>query len=105
MKRYGPSRRLAQNASAALRIFVRHLKKTISNNIRHERSFIPNAHHASANLAATEPRPAIDASQASPGLTGTIVPRATDKAISPARNGLPARQFIHQPSHGVQWVA
>jgi hypothetical protein len=30
MKRYGPSRRRAQSASAALRIFVRHPKKTFS---------------------------------------------------------------------------
>jgi hypothetical protein len=30
MKRYGPSRRRAQNASAVLRIFVRHLKKTFA---------------------------------------------------------------------------
>ena len=30
MKRYGPSRRRAQNASAALRIFVRHPKKTFA---------------------------------------------------------------------------
>src|SRR6476660_3741302 len=38
MKRYGPSRRRAQNASAALRIFVCHPKKTfatISANCRH----------------------------------------------------------------------
>jgi hypothetical protein len=61
--------------------------KLFSHSLRHKRSFIANAHHASANLAATEPRPAIDASKASPGLTGTIVPRAPDKAISPARNG------------------
>src|SRR5258708_11018058 len=57
-------------------------KKDFFNTIRHERSFIPNAHHASANLAATEPRPAIDASKSSPELTGAIVPRAPDKAIS-----------------------
>jgi hypothetical protein len=30
MKRYGPSRRRAQSASAALRIFVRHPKKTFA---------------------------------------------------------------------------
>jgi hypothetical protein len=30
MKRYGPSRRRAQNASAALKIFVRHPKKTFA---------------------------------------------------------------------------
>src|ERR1700704_2907188 len=30
MKRYGPSRRRAQNASTALRIFVRHPKKTFA---------------------------------------------------------------------------
>ena len=30
MKRHGPSRRRAQNASAALGIFVRHLKKTFA---------------------------------------------------------------------------
>jgi hypothetical protein len=30
MKRYGPSRRRAQTASVALRIFVRHPKKTFS---------------------------------------------------------------------------
>src|ERR1700716_1974381 len=30
MKRYGPSGRRAQNASAALRIFVRHPKKTFA---------------------------------------------------------------------------
>jgi hypothetical protein len=30
MKRYGPSRRRAQNASAALRIFVRHPKRTFA---------------------------------------------------------------------------
>jgi hypothetical protein len=38
MKRYGPSRRIAENASAALRIFVRHPKKTFatkSANSRH----------------------------------------------------------------------
>jgi hypothetical protein len=28
MKRYGPSRRRAQNATAALKIFIRHPKKT-----------------------------------------------------------------------------
>src|SRR5204863_9475390 len=30
MKRYGPSRRRAQNASAALKIFIRHPKKTFA---------------------------------------------------------------------------
>src|SRR3954467_12066105 len=30
MKRYGPSRRRAENASVALRIFVRHPKKTFA---------------------------------------------------------------------------
>ena len=30
MKRYGPSRRRAQNASAVLKIFVRHPKKTFA---------------------------------------------------------------------------
>jgi hypothetical protein len=42
--------------------------------LRQKRSFIPTAHQASANRAATEPRPAIDASKAPPGLIGTILP-------------------------------
>ena len=35
INRHGPPHRRAQNASAALRIFVRHLKKTFATNIDH----------------------------------------------------------------------
>src|SRR6476659_320363 len=47
MKRYGPSHRRAHNASAALRIFVRHPKKTFatkSANCRHKSSSCPSDH-------------------------------------------------------------